>query len=30
MKIENELIRIYTGNEISVISLKDKLEATGI
>ena len=30
MKVENELIRIYTGNEISVISLKDKLEATGI
>jgi hypothetical protein len=30
MKAENELIRIYTGNEISVLSLKDRLEATGI
>jgi hypothetical protein len=30
MKERNKLIRIYTGTEISVISLKNKLEESGI
>jgi hypothetical protein len=30
MKEKNKLIRVYTGTEISVISLKDKLEKIGI
>jgi hypothetical protein len=30
MKYENKLVRIYTGTEISVISLKTKLEESGI
>ncbi|MCX6255736.1 MAG: DUF2007 domain-containing protein [Bacteroidia bacterium] len=30
MKEKNKLIRVYTGSEISVISLKDKLEKIGI
>lgn len=30
MKTENKLIRIYTGTEMLVISLKDKLEENGI
>jgi hypothetical protein len=30
MKEENKLIRIYTGNDIFVISLKNKLEDIGI
>lgn len=30
MKEKNNLIRVYTGSEISVISLKDRLEKIGI
>jgi hypothetical protein len=30
MKYENKLVRIYTGTEISVISLKTKLEESEI
>ena len=30
MKSENKLIRVYTGSEILVISLKDKLGENGI
>jgi hypothetical protein len=30
MNEKNKMIRIYTGTEISVISLKNKLEETGI
>lgn len=30
MKEKNKLIRVYTGTEISVISLKDRLEKIGI
>lgn len=30
MEEKNKLIRVYTGTEISVISLKDKLEKIGI
>jgi hypothetical protein len=30
MQEKNKLIRVYTGTEISVISLKDKLEKIGI
>ncbi|MDW5300171.1 MAG: hypothetical protein SA378_08555 [Sedimentibacter sp.] len=30
MKEKNKFIRVYTGTEISVISLKDRLEKNGI